>query len=91
MPVTADVSAQKPLVLGADLLVPPGAYVVIAGGTSVYQGSIVRAGSVLTAVNSLPAGFVVSAAVFPNGLPIPRPTQRRRERWPKIRSSAPKI
>jgi filamentous hemagglutinin family protein len=69
-PVTADVSAQKPLVLGADLLVPPGAYVVIAGGTSVYQGSIAPAGSVLTAVNNLPAGFVVSATVFPNGLPI---------------------
>ena len=70
-PVTVDVSVQKPLVLGADLLVPPGANVVIAGGTSVYQGSIVRAGSVLTAVNNLPVGFVVSAAVFPNGLPIP--------------------
>ncbi|WP_215407126.1 filamentous haemagglutinin family protein [Janthinobacterium sp. JC611] len=69
-PVTVDVSAQKPLVLGADLLVPPGASVVTAGGTSVWGGSIAPAGSVLTAINGLPAGFVVSAAVFPNGLPI---------------------
>ncbi|PHV14960.1 hemagglutinin [Janthinobacterium sp. BJB303] len=70
-PVTADVSAQKPLVLGADLLVPPGANVVINGGMIVWQGAIAPAGSVLTAINNLPAGFMVSAAVFPNGLPIP--------------------
>ena len=69
-PVTADVSVQKPLVLGADLLLPPGAHVVINNATYVREGSIVPAGSVLTVINGLNAGFVVSAAAFPQGLPI---------------------
>ena len=69
-PVTVDVSVQKPLVLGADLLLPPGAHVVIDNKTYVWAGSTVPAGSVLTVINGLNSGFVVSAAVFPNGLPI---------------------
>ncbi len=69
-PVTVDVSVQKPLVLGADLLLPPGAHVVIDNKTYVWAGSTVPAGSVLTVINGLNPGFVVSAAVFPNGLPI---------------------
>ncbi|MBH2070084.1 MAG: filamentous hemagglutinin family protein [Burkholderiales bacterium] len=69
-PVTADVSTQKPLVLGADLLVPQGANFFIDGTRYVQGGSIAPAGSVVTAINGLNAGFVVSAAVFPNGLPI---------------------
>ncbi|MGX9732649.1 filamentous hemagglutinin family protein [Janthinobacterium aestuarii] len=70
MPVTVDVSAQKPLVLGSDLLVPPGASFFIDGTTYVWSGSIVPAGSVVTAINGLATGFEVSAAAFPNGLPI---------------------
>ncbi|EZP37978.1 filamentous haemagglutinin family protein [Janthinobacterium lividum] len=70
MPVTVDVSAQKPLVLGSDLLVPPGASFFIDGTTYVWGGSIVPAGSVVTAINGLATGFEVSAAAFPNGLPI---------------------
>ena len=69
-PVTADVSAQKPLVLGADLLVPQGANFFIDGTRYVQGGSIAPAGSVVTAINGLNAGFVVSAAAFPQGLPI---------------------
>ncbi|MDO8042903.1 filamentous haemagglutinin family protein [Janthinobacterium sp. SUN137] len=69
-PVVVDVSVQKPLVLGADLLLPPGAHVVINNATYVWEGSIVPAGSVLTVINGLNAGFVVSAAAFPQGLPI---------------------
>ena len=69
-PVTADVSTQKPLVLGADLLVPQGASFFINGTAYVWGGSIVPAGSVVTAINGLTTGFEVSAAVFPNGLPI---------------------
>ena len=69
-PVTADVSTLKPLVLGADLLVPQGANFFIDGTRYVQGGSIAPAGSVVTAINGLNAGFVVSAAVFPNGLPI---------------------
>ncbi|MDI3296407.1 filamentous haemagglutinin family protein [Janthinobacterium tructae] len=69
-PVTADVSMQKPLVLGADLLVPQGASFFINGTAYVWGGSIVPAGSVVTAINGLTTGFEVSAAVFPNGLPI---------------------
>ena len=69
-PVVADVSAQKPLVLGADLLLPPGAQVILNNGMSVWGGSTVPAGSVLTAINGLNAGFVVAAAAFPQGLPI---------------------
>ncbi|MGK5047618.1 filamentous hemagglutinin family protein [Janthinobacterium sp. GB4P2] len=75
-PVTVDVSATKPLLLGGDLLVPPGANVVINGTTYVWGGSIAPAGSMLTAINGLTTGFVVSAAAFPNGLPIlPMTTQ----------------
>ncbi|PLY40292.1 hypothetical protein CSZ94_21660 [Janthinobacterium sp. ROICE36] len=75
-PVTADVSTLKPLVLGADLLVPQGANVFINGTTYVQGGSIAPAGSVVTAINGLNAGFVVSAPAFPNGLPIlPMTTQ----------------
>ncbi|SFY32666.1 filamentous hemagglutinin family N-terminal domain-containing protein [Janthinobacterium lividum] len=70
MPVTVDVSAQKPLVLGSDLLVPPGASFFIDGTAYVQGGSIVPAGSVVTAINGLATGFEVSAAAFPNGLPI---------------------
>ncbi|WP_219135884.1 filamentous haemagglutinin family protein [Janthinobacterium sp. UMAB-60] len=69
-PVTADVSTQKPLVLGADLLVPQGANFFINGTMYVQGGSIAPAGSVVTAINGLNAGFVVSAEAFPNGLPI---------------------
>ncbi|QYG05320.1 filamentous haemagglutinin family protein [Janthinobacterium sp. PAMC25594] len=69
-PVTADVSTQKPLVLGADLLVPQGANFFINGTRYVQGGSIAPAGSVVTAINGLNAGFVVSAEAFPNGLPI---------------------
>ncbi|MBW3500742.1 filamentous haemagglutinin family protein [Janthinobacterium sp. NKUCC08_JDC] len=76
MPVTVDVSAQKPLVLESDLLVPPGASFFIDGTTYVWGGSIVPAGSVVTAINGLATGFEVSAAAFPNGLPIvPMTTQ----------------
>ncbi|PJJ20383.1 filamentous hemagglutinin family protein [Janthinobacterium sp. 67] len=70
MPVTVDVSTQKPLVLGSDLLVPPGASFFINGTTYVWSGSIAPAGSVVTAINGLATGFEVSAAAFPNGLPI---------------------
>ena len=70
MPVTVDVSTQKPLVLGSDLLVPPGASFFINGTAYVQGGSIVPAGSVVTAINGLTTGFEVSAAAFPNGLPI---------------------
>ncbi|ATD58882.1 hemagglutinin [Janthinobacterium svalbardensis] len=69
-PVTADVSTLKPLVLGADLLVPQGANFFINGTRYVQGGSIAPAGSVVTAINGLNAGFVVTAEVFPNGLPI---------------------
>ena len=42
-PVTADVSTQKPLVLGADLLVPQGANFFINGTRYVQGGSIAPA------------------------------------------------
>lgn len=70
MPVTADVSMQKPLVVADSVLVPPGASFFINGTAYVQGGSIVPAGSVVTAINGLTTGFVVSAAAFPNGLPI---------------------
>ncbi|WP_058049628.1 filamentous haemagglutinin family protein [Janthinobacterium sp. Ant5-2-1] len=70
MPVTADVSTQKPLVVGDNVLVPPGASFFINGTAYVQGGSIVPAGSVVTAINGLTTGFEVSAAAFPNGLPI---------------------
>ncbi|MED5598736.1 filamentous haemagglutinin family protein [Janthinobacterium sp. P210006] len=74
--VTVDVSAQKPLVLGASMVVPQGAQVVVNGAIYLGSGAIVPAGSVLTSINGLNAGFVVSAAAFPNGLPIQPMTTR---------------
>ncbi|MDC8757971.1 filamentous haemagglutinin family protein [Janthinobacterium fluminis] len=75
-PLEADVTPQKPLTLGAPLLLPAGAYVSLGNNGYFQEGEVVPAGSVVTQMGGLGAGFLVSAEVFPGGIPVAPLTTR---------------
>ncbi|MGY3621410.1 filamentous haemagglutinin family protein [Bradyrhizobium sp. USDA 10063] len=67
-------SDAEPLLVHADWKVPNGVSYVRAGGQYFYSGSTVPAGTRLTYwAYSIPAGFVVAADAFPNGIPLTSP------------------
>lgn len=77
MPVTVrpEVSSSKPVTTQAPWLLP--ATVQLANnGAVISAGQVLPAGSTLWTITDLPAGYVLPAAVFPNGLPIPAQTSR---------------
>ncbi|NMG33633.1 filamentous hemagglutinin N-terminal domain-containing protein [Azoarcus sp. TTM-91] len=61
------VSSTNPLTLQADWLLPG---TVMSGGIYHHAGATLPAGSVVTDMSSLPIGYLVPAAVFPNGIPV---------------------
>ena len=62
------VQSGNPVTLQAPWLVP--VTVVTAGGQQVHAGATLPAGTVLTTIGRLDAGYVLPASVFPDGLPI---------------------
>ncbi|MFT4172324.1 MAG: filamentous hemagglutinin family protein [Rhodocyclaceae bacterium] len=77
MPATLrpSVSEANPAVTQAPWLLPVS--VQVAGnGPVMYAGTVLPAGTVLSTITELAAGYVVPADVFPNGLPIQERTTR---------------
>ena len=70
MPVTTRpmISETRTVTLQASWLVP--VTVITAGNKYVYAGTVLPAGTVLTGMTDLVAGYVVPADAFPGGLPI---------------------
>lgn len=77
MPVTVrpDVSSTKPVTTRAPWVLPV-AVQLADNGPSKGPGEILPAGTTLWTITDLPAGYVLPAAVFPSGLPIPPQTSR---------------
>lgn len=77
MPVTVrpDVSSAKPVTTRAPWVLPV-AVQLADNGPSKGPGEILPAGTTLWTITDLPAGYVLPAAVFPSGLPIPPQTSR---------------
>jgi len=77
MPVTIrpDVSSTKPVTTRAPWVLPVSVQLA-DNGPSKGPGEILPAGTTLWTITDLPAGYVLPAAVFPSGLPIPPQTSR---------------
>ncbi|WP_317202431.1 filamentous hemagglutinin N-terminal domain-containing protein, partial [Janthinobacterium sp.] len=73
---STNVSSVNPLTIAAPWRVPARVSVQSAAGKMYYEGSLVPPGTVLFGLSQLPAGYVVPAAVFPIGVPIPPVTTR---------------
>jgi filamentous hemagglutinin family protein len=65
-----EVSSSKPVTLAAPWVLP--VTVQIQNGPVVYAGTTLPAGTVLQGISDLPAGYVLPAAAFPNGLSVPQ-------------------
>ena len=62
------IEASNPVTLQAPWLLP--VTVLTQGGQYVYAGTTLPAGTVLTTITELNAGYLLPADVFPSGLPI---------------------
>jgi filamentous hemagglutinin family protein len=71
-PATPAISSTAPVTTAASWVVPVGInYVSTSTGSTISQGFTVPAGTVITFIyGALPAGYILPAGVFPNGMPI---------------------